>query len=96
MNVAYEKIKKLVPYQICTKQRENYNILIVSNDENEIIYLNETSMDFYRFCDGEKNIGDIFYLMLNIYDVPEDDFQSDIVSLIRDMQWNHILGLKEV
>lgn len=96
MNVAYEKMKKLVPYQTCTKQRENYSILIVSNDENEIIYLNETSMDFYSFCDGERSIEDIFQQMLNIYDVPEDDFQSDMVSLIRDMQWNHILGLKEV
>lgn len=94
MNIIFEKMRELIPYKTCVKARANGNILIVSNFKHDIIYLNETSKDFYDLCDGSKNIYQIYLEMLNIYHVSPEEFENDIIGLIRDMQWNDLIGLK--
>lgn len=96
MNVIFEKMRDLVPNKICIKARENGDVLIVSNSKRDIVYLNETSKDFYSLCDGVRTISQICTEMLGIYNVSSDELEHDIISLVRDMQWNDLIDLKGV
>lgn len=96
MNIVYEKMKTLVPFKTCIKERENTDFLIVSNENAEIIYLNETSKDFYALCDGKRNIKQILDELLAIYDVTKEELEQDIIGLIRDLQWNDVVHFQEV
>ena len=95
MSIVFEKINTLIPFKTCVKERDNTEFLIVSNEKGEIIYLNETSKDFYKLCDGLKSVKDIYDELLTIYDVKKDELEQDLVVLIRDLQWNDILSLRE-
>lgn len=86
----------LIPFKTCVKYKENDDLLIVSTENSDILYLNETSKDFYLFCDGQSNIDEITDKMVRIYDISKNEIKNDIVSMIRDMQWNNILNLKEL
>ena len=96
MNVIYEKIKDLIPIRRCIKYRENGDLLIVSNDESEIFYLNETTKDFYLLCDGTSSFDMILDSMIKIYDVSKNELIADFLGVVRDMQWKKILSLKEI
>lgn len=95
MNIIFNKIKDLIPFKSCIKERENGNLLIVAGQNGEILYLNEVSKDFYKLCDGSKSISQICTEMLDIYDVEPNELETDLLTLIRDMQWKDILRLKE-
>lgn len=95
MNIIYDNLSKLVPYKTCIKEKKD-DLLIVSNINSEILYLNEVSRDFYELCDGNNSISVIISKLMEIYDVSLQQLEEDIVSLIRDMQWDNILGLKEI
>ncbi len=94
MDVIYNKLKKLKPYSIAMKTRENGDFLIVKNNHQDIFYLNDTSRYIYELCDGKKNIDDIYQKMLLEYDVSEELLRDDLISIIRDFQWKNILHLK--
>ena len=96
MNIVYEQMKSLIPYKTCRKERENGAFQIVANENGEIVYLNETSKEFYSLCNGAHTIEELYLVLLDIYDVGEEELQHDLVSLVRDMQWNQILTMKEV
>lgn len=96
MNIIYDNLSKLVPYKTCIKEKKNDDLLIVFNINSEILYLNEVSRDFYELCDGNNSISVIISKLMEIYDVSLQQLEEDIVSLIRDMQWDNILGLKEI
>ena len=95
MNTVYEFIKNLIPCQIYTKKRENGDFLIISNENLELYFLNETAKDFYMRCDSFSSIDNICNSMLKEYDVDENVLKQDILSLIRDFQWQEIIELKE-
>lgn len=94
MNIIFEKLRDLIPLKTCIKARANGNLLVVSTPKLDIIYLNETSKDFYELCDGIRSIVQIFNEMLNLYDIPPEELKNDIVTLVRDMQWNELIDLK--
>jgi len=96
MNVIFQKLKVLVPYKACLKEKSNGDFQIVANKAGEIFYLNETSKAFYSYCDGIRTIADIHNSLQDIYDVDADELANDLVDLVRDMQWNEILTMKEV
>lgn len=96
MNIIFEKLRKLIPYKTCLKEKQNDDLLIVANENGDIFYLNETSRDFYEHCNDSSTIEEIFRYMLDTYDVEEDELANDIVSMVRDLQWNNVLSLKEV
>ena len=96
MNIIYSKMSHLVPFKTCTKYKENGDILIVSTEDSDVLYLNETSKDFYLLCDDKRNIENIVNEMLLIYDISKEEIEGDIVSMVRDMQWSNILNLKEL
>ena len=96
MNFIYDKISHLIPFKTCIKYKENENLLIVSNTNSDVLYLNETSKDFYLLCNDERTIDEITDAMLEIYEISKDEIIDDIISMVRDMQWNNILNLKEL
>lgn len=95
MNIIFEKMCGLIPFKTCIKERENGEFLIVSNNKLDIVYLNETSKDFYNLCNGSNNLSQICNEMLAIYDTSSDILKSDIIVLARDMQWNNLINLKK-
>lgn len=95
MNIIFEKMCGLIPFKTCIKERENEEFLIVSNSKLDIVYLNETSKDFYNLCNGSYNISQICDKMLAVYDISSDILEDDIVALVRDMQWNNLINLKK-
>lgn len=95
MNTVYEFIKNLIPCQVYTKKRDNEDFLIVLNENLELYFLNETAKDFYKRCDSFNSIDNIYTSMLKEYDVDENVLKQDILSLIRDFQWQEIIELKE-
>ena len=94
MNIVFEKIQDLIPIKTCIKTKENGDLLIVSNSKLDIIYLNETSKDFYAFCDGNRRISQIHQQMLDVYDISSEQLESDLVALVRDLQWKDLINLK--
>lgn len=95
MTNIFDTIENYIPIKNCVKEKDNGSLLIVSNDENEIIYLNETSKEIYRLCEGNNTIADIAKSILSEYDVSEEEFKQDLVDIIRDLQWKKILLLKK-
>jgi hypothetical protein len=47
-------------------------------------------------CDGKRSIDEIINDMLMIYDISKEEIENDVVPMVRDMQWNNILNLKEL
>lgn len=95
MNIIFEKMCELIPFKTCIKERQNEDFLIVANGKLDIVYLNETSKDFYDLCDGVNSISQIRDKMLTLYDISSDVLEDDIVALIRDMQWNDLINLRK-
>lgn len=95
MNIVFDKMKLLVPKQNATKCRENGDFLITLNYNLDIYYLNEISKDFYLLCDEKRTILDIVLALKDIYEVEISVLESDIIELIRDLQWKKIITLKE-
>lgn len=95
MNIIFEKMRELIPLKTCIKERENEEFLIVSNSKLDIVYLNETSKDFYDFCDGINSISQIRDKMFSLYNISSDILEDDMIALIRDMQWNGLINLKK-
>ena len=99
MNYVFEQLKHLIPEACHVKIRENGDMLIVANDDSDIIYLNETAKDFYLLFNGHLSIEKAVEKMKEIYSIEQSQepaFIDDMVLAIRDMQWNHIIKLKEL
>lgn len=93
--ICYDMMKEFVPIQHYLKKRDDNEFTIVSNDRQEIFYLNDTARTFYRMCNGELTIGSIVNEMEREYLVDEDELVSDLIELIRNMQWQDIIIMKE-
>ena len=50
MSTIFDKMKKLTPYHTCLKAKENPPYMIVTNEELDIFYLNESSALFFKLC----------------------------------------------
>ena len=92
---AYELMKHYIPVQTARKIKENGEFLIVSNSFGTIYYLNDVAHDIWVCINNENTIENIFAKILNIYDANEDYLKADIMELIRDLQWNKLIRLKE-
>jgi hypothetical protein len=65
------------------------------NNDLQILYLNDVANKFLSLSDGQSTIQTIYESLLNIYDIDYNTLCNDILILIRDLQWNKIIGLKE-
>ncbi len=94
ITVIYDLIKDKIPNVIAVKMRTNDDFLIVQSTDLEIYYLNETAKIFLLMCDGIKNIECLTKKLFDIYEVEENTVKTDVVDLIRDLQWKKILSLR--
>lgn len=95
MNFIYEKMKRLIPIKNTQKYRDDGEFLIIMSHGHSIRYLNEVAKDFYLLSDGNRKVEDIVEIMLDEYEVPRDILENDILELIRNLQWNKLILLKE-
>lgn len=94
MNIIYEKLKSLIPIQNAQKYRDDGEFLVVMSYQHSIQYLNEVAKEFYLKLDGRKTVCEIVADLLAEYDVSEDILENDMIELIRNLQWNDLIMLK--
>jgi len=92
--MVYELIKDLIPKKTCLKERNDGEFLIICNNDLSIYYLNETAKDFYQLADNSITFDEIVKKLTEIYDVDIDVIKKDMLHLVRDLQWKHLLVLK--
>lgn len=95
----FDKLNQLIPIKSCLKFRENGDFLIVMNAESKIYYLNNTARFVYENIDGSNSIENIFDMIKKEFKVThdmEEEVKNDVVSIIRDFQWQKIIDLKKV
>jgi len=90
----YDLLKDKTPIKLSLKERNDGDFLIVSSNDLKIHYFNETAKDFYNMIDGNSNIDSIISKLLILYDVKKNIIIKDLISLIREMQWNELIALK--
>ena len=90
----YDLLKDKTPIKLSLKERTDGDFLIVSSNDLKIHYFNETAKDFYNMIDGNSNIDSIISKLLILYDVKKNIIIKDLISLIREMQWNELIALK--
>ena len=95
MNSVYNHIKELIPFKTFIKSRSDKEFLIVMSEKFEIQYLNEVAKDFYELIDGNKSLEVLIEEMIEIYDVEKEVLEEDIFHLVRDLQWENLISLKE-
>lgn len=93
-NIIYDAVKDLIPYSKAIKSRQDGDFLILVNSICDYQFLNETAKDIYLQCDGNKTIDDILLYLVNSYDADIEILKSDLISIIRDLQCNDLLGVK--
>ena len=97
--LVFDKIKNLIPIQVNLKKRRNGDFLIVMNENNNIHYLNSTAKFIYEHCDSDNTIENIFDLIKKEFEITsdmEEEVKKDVVSIIRDFQWQKIIELKKI
>ena len=93
---VYQELKLLVPETKFFKKRINGDFLIIASNEGEVRYLNEVAKDFYLAIDGINSIDEIVNLMLQEYNVDRKILEHDVVNLVRELQWQGLVELKEI
>jgi hypothetical protein len=92
--VVFDFLKGMIVETKALKQREEGPFLVVMSEGLQLSYLNSTAKDIYLRFDGVKSIGDICASLLEDYDVTEETLNADIVSIVRDFQWQSLIRLK--
>ena len=95
MNEAYELIKSYIPVKSALKTRQEGDMLIAANMNSEIYYLNDMAGDIWAMIDGKLTIEDLSTKILAEYDASSEQINSDLVNLIRGLQWKKLIRLKE-
>jgi hypothetical protein len=92
--MEYSLLHTLKPYSIALKTRLDNNFLVAMSEDLEICYLNEVAYEFFKLSDGKNSIEKIIEILLEEYEVSYDILYSDIMKIVRDLQWNKIIRLK--
>ncbi|GHV32531.1 hypothetical protein FACS1894167_15510 [Synergistales bacterium] len=92
--MIFELLKDIKVETKALKQREEGDFLIVMSKDLKISYLNSMAKDVYSRLNETNTIADIYDELLNEYDVAEDVLKADLISLMRDLQWQSLIRLK--
>lgn len=98
-SMVYSKLKELVPVNISVKQRRDGDFIIAMNSKNELQYLNDTAAFIFEQIDGKRKIGQIFDNLIAEYNIhlsQKQEVENDLLSIIRDFQWQKLIKLMEV
>ena len=96
MNEAYELLKGYIPVKSALKTRSEGDMLIASNMNSGLYYLNGMAGELWGMIDGTKSIEDMSRKVLSEYDADPEEVKRDMINFIRDMQWKKLIRLKEV
>ena len=97
--MLYSFFENLVPKKICVKQRCDGQFIIAMNAKNELHYLNDTAAFIFEKIDGKTSINEILNAVYGEYEIMENDKSrviEDMISIIRDFQWQNLIKLTEV
>lgn len=95
MNEPYELLKGYIPIKSALKIRAEGDMLITSNGNSEVYYLNDMAGEIWGMIDGIKSVAELVREILNGYDADPEQVNADMVNFIRDMQWKKLIRLKE-
>ena len=95
MNEAYELLKSYIPVKSALKARYNDGMLIASNKNSEIYYLNDMGGEIWKMIDGKSSLEDLSSKILAEYDADSEQVNADMVNLIRSLQWKKLIRLRE-
>ena len=95
MNEAYELLKSYIPVKSVLKARYNDGMLIASNKNSEIYYLNDMAGEIWKMIDGKFSLEDLSSKILAEYDADSEQVNADMVNLIRSLQWKKLIRLRE-
>ena len=93
MDIIFEEMSKLVPLKSVQKFRKDKDFLIVTTFNNEYHFLNEVATDIFLNCNGIFTIMDIYNIIKQTYEVDDNLLKKDLINIIRDFQWNHLIEL---
>ena len=87
------KHKKLV--DISLKKRWEKDIMVLYGKELDICYLNKIGGEIISLSNCKNTPSDIADMLLQTYDVDENELREDILCLIRELQWKRLVRLEE-
>ncbi len=93
--MIYGWLKNKIPHGCYVKKRVNGDMLIVCAKDLSMYYFNKTAAFFMKEVDGEKSIDDIKKMFMENFEVNESELETDMVNMIRDLQWKKIIYLEE-
>jgi hypothetical protein len=94
--IAFQHIANYIPVRKELKLRIEGNIGIVCDDSDfKVEYLNETALAVFRMINGKRTVEDIVRCFTETVDVSRDVFESDVVELLRNFQWQKLIALKQ-
>lgn len=94
MNVAYNMLKDYIPVRNALKTRANDELMIASNHNNEIYYLNATAHEMWELIDGIISVDGLCSKILSEYEADRETIENDVVNFIRDLQWKKLIRLR--
>lgn len=94
-SIVYNFFKDLYPSTNYLKKRVEQDLLLVTNINLELVYLNEVARLFFEYSDGNTTTDLIVNKILTEFDVDEKVLKSDIISLIRDLQWKQLISFSK-
>ena len=91
---VYEKVKTLYPVATAIKARRDGEFLILTNEAGDIQFLNDVALEIYYLFNGQNSIESIVSSIYELYDVNMKELEEDVVELVRDLQWKHLIKLR--
>lgn len=92
--MIYSWLKSKIPHVSFVKKRRDGDMLIVCSDDLSLYYFNITARFFLEHVDDANTIDDIKKLFLEKFDVSKEEVETDIIDIVRDLQWKQILYLE--
>ena len=95
MDIIENHLSPLYPEFTPVKTRVVDGVFIVSTRNLNLLFLNETAKSFCDYADGTNSFAQIIDLLLKEYDVQREKLVSDMVNLLRKLQWEHLITLSK-
>ncbi len=87
--------RDMVPHQVFFKKRPDGDFWVVANKDSKIFYLNKIAIAVYEKIDGEKSIDELKNELLEEFEITEKKLEGELLSLLRNMQRQGIIGLSK-
>lgn len=93
--IVWAWLKNKKPIDLSLKKRQEGSVTLAYGKQLDICYLNKVAGEVLALSNGTNTIGDIVERLLESYAVDREELKSDIVDLIRDLQWKRLIRLED-